>query len=58
MDPPEKFVDLTPHEVTSYKLTITPPAGIPSGPYYFEITVAPAGEVGEYVSVGGKVVVE
>ena len=58
MDPPEMRVDLAPHQVTSYKLTITPPQGVPSGPYYFELTLAPAGEVGEYVSVGGKVVLE
>jgi hypothetical protein len=58
MEPPEKHVDLAPHQVTSYKLTITPPAGLSPGPYYFELTMAPAGEVGEYVSVGGKVVVE
>jgi len=58
MEPPEMVVDLTPHQVSSYKLTITPPKGVPSGPYYFELTLAPAGEVGEYVAVGGKVVVE
>lgn len=58
MEPPEMLTDLAPHQVTSYKLTITPPAGLPPGPYYFELTMAPAGEVGEYVAVGGKVVVE
>jgi hypothetical protein len=58
MEPPEMFADLEPHQVTTYKLTITPPAGLPPGPYYFELTLAPAGEVGEYVSTGGKVVVE
>jgi hypothetical protein len=58
MEPPEKQIDLAPHQVTSYKLLITPPAGLPSGPYYFELTAAAAGEVGEYVSAGGKVVVE
>lgn len=58
MDPPEILANLLPHQVTSYQLTITPPPGLPPGPYYFELTLAPAGEVSEYISAGGKIVVE
>ncbi len=57
MDPPEMVFALAPHEVTSYKLRITPPDGMPPGVYPFELTAAPVGEVGEYVSAGGKVII-
>jgi hypothetical protein len=56
MEPGNRILDLSPHEVTSYKLTITPPDGMPEGDYCFEIACLPEGAVGEYVSVGGRVI--
>jgi len=57
MKPDEKIVDLSSHEIHSYSLLISPPEGIPSGTYYFELTAAPAGEVAGYVSAGGKLII-
>jgi len=56
MEPGDITLDLAPHEVKSYPLTITLPEGMPKGAYCFELTGMPEGEVGEYVAVGGKVI--
>ncbi len=58
MEPGDITFDLSPHEVKTYPLTITPPEGMPEGDYHFEITCMRDGGVGEYVSVPGKVVVQ
>ncbi|MCX5899008.1 MAG: NEW3 domain-containing protein, partial [Proteobacteria bacterium] len=47
MNPPEMRMDLAPHEIKNYQLSITPPADMPAGTYPFELTAAPAGEVYE-----------
>jgi len=57
MAPPEMLMDLSPHEMKTFQLTITPPADMPAGTYPFELTAAPAGEVYEYVSAGGNVII-
>ena len=57
MEPGDITLDLPPHEVTSYSLTITPPEGMPEGIYPFEITCMREGGVGEYVTAGGKVII-
>jgi hypothetical protein len=54
MEPGDSTFELSPHETNSYVLTVTPPQGMPEGTYYFELTCMYEGEVGEYVSVGGK----
>ena len=58
MNPSEMRMDLAPHEINNYQLSITPPDDMPAGTYPFELTAAPAGEVYEYVSAGGKVIIE
>jgi mannose/cellobiose epimerase-like protein (N-acyl-D-glucosamine 2-epimerase family) len=58
MEPGDTSFDLSPHEVKSYPLTITPPEDMPEGDYHFEITCMPEGGVGEYVSALGKVVIQ
>jgi hypothetical protein len=57
MDPPEMLMDLDPHEHKTCRFRITPPADMPAGTYYFELTAAPAGEVFEYAAAGGKVII-
>ncbi|MCK5010885.1 MAG: hypothetical protein KAS98_10400, partial [Deltaproteobacteria bacterium] len=57
MEPGDITLDLPPHEVRSYSLTITPPEGMPEGIYPFEITCMREGGVGEYVTAGGKVII-
>lgn len=57
MDPPEMRMDLDPHESKTCRFRITPPADMPAGTYYFELTAAPAGEVFEYAAAGGKVII-
>ena len=57
MEPSNTTFDLSPHEVKSYSIIITPPKGMPEGAYPFEITCMRAGEVGDYVSAWGKVVI-
>jgi len=57
MNPPEMRMDLAPHESKTCPITITPPADMPAGTYYFELTAAPAGEVFEYAAAGGKVII-
>ena len=57
MEPGDTTFDLSPHESTSYTLTITPPEGMPEGTYHFEIACIPEGKVGEYTSVGGKIII-
>jgi len=58
MEPGDTTFDLSPHEVKSYPLTITPPEAMPEGGYHFEITCMREGGVGEYVSSLGKVVIK
>jgi hypothetical protein len=58
MEPGDITLDLSPHETKTYPLTITPPDGMPEGVYPFEITCLQEGEVGEYVSTGGKVIIQ
>jgi mannose/cellobiose epimerase-like protein (N-acyl-D-glucosamine 2-epimerase family) len=58
MEPGDITLDLSPHETKTYPLTITPPDGMPEGVYPFEITCLQEGEVGEYVSGEGKVIIQ
>jgi mannose/cellobiose epimerase-like protein (N-acyl-D-glucosamine 2-epimerase family) len=57
MEPSDITFDLSPHECTTYTLTITPPEGMPEGVYHFELACMREGGVGEYVPAYGKVTV-
>ncbi|MEI6126928.1 MAG: hypothetical protein WCQ99_10305, partial [Pseudomonadota bacterium] len=57
MDPGDIVFDLSPHELKSYTLTITPPKDMPPGVYPFEISAMREGEVGEYVPAVGKIII-
>jgi len=58
MHPAEVFVDLAPHEVKSFSITIQPPHAMPAGRYGFEITCMPEGELMDYVGASGVVIIE
>ena len=56
MSPSDIVIELKPHEVYSYQLTIKPPSGMPAGRYPFEITCMPYDKITEYVNISGLVV--
>lgn len=56
MRPDDIVIELKPHEVYSYQLTIEPPPGMPVGRYPFEITCMPDGQIRDYVSVSGLII--
>ena len=58
LEPADATFDLAPHECASYALSVTPPKEMPAGDYYMEITCMREGNVGEYVSQGGKIVIK
>ncbi len=58
LEPADSIFDLAPHECNSYALSITPPAEMPEGEYYTEITCMREGGVGSYVAKGGKVTIK
>ena len=58
MEPSDVTFDLSPHEISSYQLSITPPKEMPVGIYPFEITCMRDGGVGEYVSAGGNIIIQ
>ncbi|MCX8044026.1 MAG: AGE family epimerase/isomerase [Desulfobacterota bacterium] len=57
MIPGEVVFDLGPHEVYSYQLMIQPPPDMPPGRYSFEIACLPDGEITEYISAQGLVII-
>ena len=58
LEPADITFDLAPHECTSYSLSITPPAEMPEGEYYTEITCMREGGVASYVAKGGKITIK
>ena len=57
LTPNDITFDLSPHETKTFELTVTPPKGMPSGDYPFEITCMGADAVGNYLSRTGKITI-